>query len=182
MEAALALAVVQTGDVGRAAVLVDRARATVAAGGEHWAIAAVSLLGAQIAVAAGDVSLVATMAADAHRHAEATDFDAFRVPASLLEAWVAERRGDSDAATRAYRRVVDLANRAGFADHTAFALSALASHALASGEMARAEGLERRALATAEAARAAWTAAHARVALGRILTMAGDTETAATYP
>ena len=44
---------------------------------------------------------------------------------------------------------------------------------------ARAEELERRALATAEAARAAWAAAHARVELGRILAAAGDTDTAA---
>jgi hypothetical protein len=76
--------------------------------------------------------------------------------------------------------VLELADRTGFADHTAFALSGLASHALASGDLARAEELERRALATAEAARAEWAAAHARVELGRILATGGDTDTAAT--
>jgi tetratricopeptide (TPR) repeat protein len=119
------------------------------------------------------------MAADAHRHAEAIGFDAFRVPAMLLDAWVAERRDDGDAATAAYGRALDLAARVGFADHAAFALSGLASRALANGDLARAEELERRALATAEAARAAWAAAHARVELGHILAAAGDTETAA---
>ena len=133
---------------------------------------------AQVAAAAGDVSTVAAMAADAHRHAEASGFDAFRVPAMLLDAWVAERRNDGDAATDAYGRALELADRTGFADHAAFALSGLASGALASGDLARAEELERRALATAEAARAAWAAAHARVELGRILAMAGDTDTA----
>jgi tetratricopeptide (TPR) repeat protein len=97
----------------------------------------------------------------------------------LLDAWIAERRDDGDAATDAYGRALDLADRAGFADHTSFALSGLASRALAGGDLARAEELERRALATAEAARAAWAAAHARVGLGRILAAAGDTDTAA---
>ena len=61
----------------------------------------------------------------------------------------------------------------------AFALSGLASCALARGDLRHAEELQRRALATAEGARAAWAAAHARVELGRILAAAGDTETAA---
>jgi ATP/maltotriose-dependent transcriptional regulator MalT len=139
-----------------------------------------SLLRALIAAAVGDVSTVAAMAADAHRHAEAIGFDAFRLTAMLLDAWVAERRNDGDAATDAYRGALDLAGDAGFADHAAFALSGLASCALARGDLARAEELQRRALATAEGARAAWAAAHARVELGRILATAGDTDTAAT--
>ena len=178
VEATLALAVAQAGKVERAAALAERARATLDAGEDHWAIAVASLLRAQIAAAAGDVSTVAAMAADAHRHAEASAFDAFRVPAMLLDAWVAERRGDGNAATDAYGRALELAHRTGFADHAAFALTGLASRALASGDLARAEELARRALATAEAARAAWAAAHARVELGRTLAAAGDTETA----
>ena len=138
-----------------------------------------SLLRAHIAAAVGDTSTVAAMAADAHRHAEAIGFDAFRIPAMLLDAWVAERQNDGDAATHAYRRALDLAGDAGFADHAAFALSGLASCALARGDVRRAEELQRRALATAEGARAEWAAAHARVELGRILAAAGDTETAA---
>jgi tetratricopeptide (TPR) repeat protein len=119
------------------------------------------------------------MAADAHRHAKAIGFDAFRIPAMLLDAWVAEQQHDSDAATDAYRRALDLAGSAGFADHVAFALSGLASCALARGNLRHAEELQRRALATAEGARAEWSAAHARLGLGRILAAAGDTETAA---
>ena len=179
VEATLALAYAKAGNVERARALAERARASLELGEDHWAIAAASLLRAQVAVFAGDVSTVAAMAADAYRHAEATGFDAFGVPAMLLDAWVAERRGDGDAAAGAYSRAFDLAGQVGFADHAAFALSGLASLALASGDLARAEDLERRALATAEAARAAWAAAHARVELGRILAAAGDTETAA---
>jgi predicted ATPase/DNA-binding SARP family transcriptional activator len=178
-QATLALAVADAGDIERAAALAEQARATLEGGRDHWASAVASLLRAHIAAAVGDAPTVAAMAADAHRHAEAIGFDAFRVPAMLLDAWVAERRDDGDAATAAYGRALDLAARVGFADHAAFALSGLASRALANGDLARAEELERRALATAEAARAAWAAAHARVELGHILAAAGDTETAA---
>jgi predicted ATPase/DNA-binding SARP family transcriptional activator len=178
VEATLALAVAEAGNLERAAALTEKARATLGAGENHWAIAAASLLGAQVAAAAGDVSTVAAMAANAHRHSEASGYDAFRVPAMLLDAWVAERRNDGDAATDAYGRALELAVRTGFVDHAAFALSGLASRALASGDLVRAEELERRALATAEGARAAWAAAHARVELGRILATAGEMDTA----
>jgi predicted ATPase len=179
VEAALALAVAETGDVERAVALAEQARATLDAGENHWAIAAASLLRAHVAASAGDVATVAVMAADAHRHAEAIGFDAFRVPAMLLDAWIAERRNDGDAATDAYRRALDLAADSGFADHAAFALSGLASCAFARGDLRHAEELQRRALATAEGARAAWAAAHARAELGRILAASGDTDTAA---
>jgi tetratricopeptide (TPR) repeat protein len=76
------------------------------------------------------------------------------------------------------RSCVRAARRVGFADHAAFALAALGSAALAGGDVEEAEELERRALAVAEAANAAWVAAHVRVQLGRIAAAAGDTETA----
>ena len=60
-----------------------------------------------------------------------------------------------------------------------FALSGLASCALAGGDVRHAEELQRRALATAEGAHADWAAAHARIGLGRVLAAAGDTEAAA---
>ena len=179
VNATLALAVAEAGDVERAAALAEQAHATLDAGENHWTVAAASLLHAQVAASAGDVSMVAAMAADAQRHSEASGFDGFRLPAMLLDAWVAERRDDGDAATDAYGRALELADRTGFADHAAFALSGLASRAFATGEMARAEEFQRRALATAKAARAEWAAAHARVELGRILAAGGDAETAA---
>jgi predicted ATPase/DNA-binding SARP family transcriptional activator len=178
-QATLALAVADTGDIERGAILAEQARATLEGGRDHWAFTAASLLRAHIAAAVGDASTVAAMAANAHRHAEAIGFDAFRVPAMLLDAWVAERRNDGDAAADAYRRALDLAGSAGFTDHVAFALSGLASCALARGDVRHAEELQRRALATAEGARAEWAAAHARVELGRILAAVGDTDTAA---
>ena len=178
-QATLALAVAAAGDVERGATLAEQARATLEGGRDHWSSAVASLLRAHIAAAVGDASTVAAMAADAHRHADAIGFDAFRVPAMLLDAWVAERRNDGDAATDAYLRALDLAGDAGFADHVAFALSGLASCALARKDLRHAEELQRRALATAEGARADWAAAHARVELGRILAAAGDTDTAA---
>ncbi len=177
-QATLALAVADAGDFERGVTLAEQARATFEAGPDHWGCAVASLLRAHIAAAVGDASTVEAMAADAHSHAEAIGFDAFRVPAMLLDAWVAERQNDRDAAADAYRRALDLASGAGFADHVAFALSGLASCALVRGDLRHAEELQRRALATAERARAAWAAAHARVGLGRTLAEAGDTDTA----
>ena len=179
VQATLALAVADGGDIERGVTLAEQARATLEGGRDHWAFTVASLLRAHIAAAVGDASTVAAMAADAHRHAEAIGFDAFRIPAMLLDAWVAEGRNDGDAATDAYRRALDLAGDAGFADHAAFALSGLASCALARGDLRHAEELQRRAIATADDARAAWAAAHARVELGRILAAVGDTDTAA---
>ena len=91
--------------------------------GDDWSIAASSLLRAQVAACVGDVSTVAAMATQAYRHADAIGFDAFQVPAMLLEAWVAERRSDASDAAKAYRRAFALADGAGFADHASFALA-----------------------------------------------------------
>ena len=178
VEAALSLALAESGDGERAAVLAEKAHARLQPTGDDWSIAAVSLLRAQVAAPAGDVSTVAAMAAQAHRHADAIGFDAFQVPAMLLEAWVAERRSDGSAAAEAYQRAFALAGRAGFADHAAFALAGLGWNAYASGDLRKAEELERRALAAAEAARSPWAAAHARVRLARVLAAAGDADTA----
>ena len=178
VEAALSLALAESGDSQRAAVLAEKAHARLEATGDDWSIAAVSLLRAQVAAPAGDMSTVAAMAAQAYRHADAIEFDAFQVPAMLLEAWVAERRGEGSAAAEAYQRAFALAGRAGFADHAAFALAGLGWNAYASGDLRKAEELERQALAAAEAARSPWAAAHARVRLARVLAAAGDADTA----
>ena len=178
VEAALALALAESGDGERAAVLAEQAHARLQPTGDDWSIAVTSLMRAQVAALAGDVSTVAAMAAQAHRHAGAIGFDAFQVPALLLEAWVAERRSDESAAAEAYQRAFALAGNAGFADHAAFALAGLGWVAFASGDLRKAEELERRALAAAEAARSPWAAAHARVRLGRVLAAAGDADSA----
>jgi hypothetical protein len=86
-----------------------RARAGYGTAGDHWGVAASSLVRAQGAVHAGDISTVATMTAEILRHSEAIWYDAFVVPAMLLEACVAERRNDPGAAEDAYRRALELA-------------------------------------------------------------------------
>jgi hypothetical protein len=120
------------------------------------------------------------MTAEILRHSEAIGYDAFVVPAMLLEAWVAERRNEPGAAKDAYRRALELAGRIGFADHVFFALVRLGSNALARGDTRQAEELCRRALAMAEAASTSRLAAHARVQLARVLEAAGDADTAET--
>ena len=172
----LALALAQSGGEERAATMAHDAAATLEAVGDDWGIAASSLIRANGAARAGDVSTVAAMAAAIRRHSDAIDYDAFRVPLLLLEAWVAEQRQDGAAAVEAYRRALELARRVGFGDHAAFALSALGSNALANGDLREAEELQQQALATAEAAHATWVAAQTRVRLARIAAASGDAD------
>jgi predicted ATPase len=172
----LALALAKSGDE-RADAMARDACATLDAAGDDWGAATGAILRGAGAARVGDVDAVADLAAGVSRHADAIGYDAFRVPGLLLEAWVAERRSDG-AAVDAYRRVLELAGRIGFGDHAAFALSGLGSNALANGDLHEAEELQRQALATADAAQAAWVAAHARVQLGRIAAATGDMDTA----
>jgi predicted ATPase/DNA-binding SARP family transcriptional activator len=178
LQAALALALAQSGDEARAAALAEEASANLELGGDDWRIATTSALRAMVAARAGDVSTVAAMAARMSSHSEAMGFDAYQVPATLLEAWVAERRRDGEAAVEAYGRALELAGRVGLPDHAAFALARLGSNARAGGDLVQAEELERRALVTAEAAQSAWVAAHARVELALVLAADGDVDTA----
>lgn len=111
----------------------EEARAGYGTAGDHWGVAVSSLVRAQGAIHAGEVSTVAIMTAEILRHSEAIRYDVFVVPAMLLEAWVAERRNEPGAAEDAYRRALELAGRIGFADHVSFALVRLGSNALARG-------------------------------------------------
>jgi hypothetical protein len=174
----VALALAHSGEEERADAMAQRACATLEAAGDDWGAAASGIIRATGAARAGDVPTVAAMTETVRRHADAIEYDAFRVPGLLLEAWVAERRGDGAAAVAGNRRVLELAGRIGFGDHAAFALCALGSIALANGDLHEAEELERQALATAEAADATWVATHARVQLGRIAAATGDAGTA----
>ena len=176
--ATLSLALAYAGDQGRAAMLAEDACARAEAAGTDWDLALASLLRAIGAARAGDLSTAAAMAAQTYDRSDAIGFSAFRVPARLLEAWVADRLGDAEASVGAYGRALELAIEAGFGDHAALALAGLGANALASKDLRHAEELFRRSLATADAARAPWVAAHARANLARVLTAAGDTESA----
>jgi predicted ATPase/DNA-binding SARP family transcriptional activator len=176
----LSLALALSGDDERAAALAEEARAGYGAAGDHWGVAASSLVRAQGAVQVGAISIVAAMTAEIRRHSEAIGYDAFEVPAMLLEAWVAERQNERAAAEDAYGRALELAGRIGFADHASFALARLGSNAFSSGDLRHAEEFSRQALAAAEAASTPWLAAHARVQLARVLEAAGDADTAET--
>lgn len=176
----LALALAHAGDEEQSAKLVEAARNRFESDGDDWGVAASTLVRAQGAARAGDIATAAEMAAEAGSRSDAIDYDAFRVPAALLKAWAAEQRGDGEAAAAAYRRALELAQRAGFADHAAFALSGLGSLALVSGDLPAAEELQRQALATAESAGATWAVAHARIGLARVLAAGGDGEAAET--
>ncbi len=174
----LALAVAQAGDVERAAATAQGAADAFEAAADGWGIALGSLVRAIGAAHAGEVSTVAAMAAAARSHSEAIGYDAFIVPALLLEAWVAERRQDRASAVEAYGRALELASRVGFGDHAAFALAGLGTDALVSGDLREAEKLQRQALSAAEAAEAPLVAAHAHVQLARIAVAAEDVDRA----
>lgn len=178
-QVAYALAVAQSGRSHDADALACEALATLESVGDDWGSAAAGLLRATGAASAGDVATVAEMTAVIRRHSNAIDYDAFRVPGLLLEAWVAERSDDAAAAEHAYRQALELAGQIGFGDHAAFALSGLGATALLGGDPQGAKELQRQALATADASRASWVAAHARVQLARIAADAGDPADAA---
>jgi hypothetical protein len=174
----LALALGQSGEVERAAAMVDEAAGAFEAAGDDWGIAASSLIRAIGAAHAGDVHGVTAAASLARRHSEAVGYDAFRAPAFLLEAWAAEGRDEDGGAVEAYQRAFDLAGRIGFGDHAAFALAGLGGIALANGDLRKAEELEREALSTAKEAEAPWIEAQARVWLARISAASGDSDEA----
>jgi predicted ATPase/DNA-binding SARP family transcriptional activator len=174
----LALAVGQSGDREQAVALAEEAHSAYRAAGDDWGLAAAGLVLAMAGAAAGDVPAVAAITPDILAHSEPIGYDAFRVPALLLDAWVAEQRNDANAAEDVYRRALEVAGRAGFADHAAFALTGLGVQALAKADLRRAEEFQRQALSAAEAARAPWVAARARTELARVLAAMGDLEAA----
>jgi tetratricopeptide (TPR) repeat protein len=175
----LSLALGQSGDLERAAAMADDAATAFEEAGDDWGIAASSLIRAIGAAHAGDVSTVTATASVARRHSEAVRYDAFRAPVLLLEAWVAETRGEDGVAADAYRRGFELAQSIGFGDHAAFALVGLGAIALANGDLRKAEELQLQALETAEEAQATLVAAHARVQLSRIAAASGAVDEAA---
>ncbi|MDX6454592.1 MAG: hypothetical protein QOD48_699 [Gaiellaceae bacterium] len=173
---ALAFAYDRAGPHERAVVLAEEARLAFDELGDRWGAGSSALTGALGALARGDIATAAALTAEAVRLHD--DYDIGAVPAALLEAALAERRGDTEAAAAAYRRALERSERASFADHAAFALSGIGANALADGELHEAEELQRQALVTAEAAHATWAAAHARVQLARTAAAAGDAATA----
>ncbi|HLY49466.1 MAG TPA: BTAD domain-containing putative transcriptional regulator, partial [Solirubrobacteraceae bacterium] len=92
-QAFLAIALAQSGQGDRAARLAAEARETSEAGGDHWGAAVASIVGAEGAAVAGDLPAVAALAGSAARHSEEIDYLVGLVPATFLQAWVAERRG-----------------------------------------------------------------------------------------
>ena len=115
--ALLSLPLAQSGSQERAAKLAEEARDGADVAGDHWTAAVASLTGAMDAAVAGDVRAADTLSANAARHSEAIGYLPTLLPATTLEAWVAEHREDSEAAIDAYRRVFELADQTRLADH-----------------------------------------------------------------
>jgi predicted ATPase/DNA-binding SARP family transcriptional activator len=176
VQLALAFAYDRAGPQERAVVLAEEAYRAFDELGDTWGAGSSALTGAVGALVRGDTPTAAALTAEAVRLHD--DYDIGAVPAALLEASLAERCDDTEAAAAAYRRALERAERAGFADHAAFALSGIGSNALMRGDVRKAEELQRQALATAEAAQATWAAAHVRVQLARVAAAAGDAASA----
>jgi predicted ATPase/DNA-binding SARP family transcriptional activator len=160
----------------RAASFAADARCAFEEVGDTWGAASSTLTGAIGALTEGDLASAAALNAEAVRlHG---DYDVGAVPAALLGALLAERRGETEAAADAYRESLERSERAGFADHASFALSGLGSLAFADGNYEEAQAYFRRALAVADATSEAWLVAHARVRLAQVLKAVGDAEAA----
>jgi tetratricopeptide (TPR) repeat protein len=175
---ALAFAHDRAGPHERAVALAEEARRAFEELGDTWGAASSALTGAVGALVAGDTVTATDLTAEAVRlHG---DYDVGAIPAALLEALLAERRGDAEAAAAGYRRALERSKSAGFTEHASFALSGLGSIAFADGNIGEAETKYRRALALGEAASASWLVAHAQARLAQVLAAAGDAEAAAT--
>jgi predicted ATPase/DNA-binding SARP family transcriptional activator len=176
LKLALAFAYDRIGSHDRAIALADDARNTFDELGDTWGVASSAVTCALGALGRGDLERAAALIAEAVRlHA---DYDVGAIPAALLEARLAEQRGDTEAATAAYRRALERSERAGFADHAAFALTGLGSIAFATGDLDAAEAHYRRALAVANAVSHSWLVAHTRARLAQVLERRGDAEAA----
>jgi len=174
---ALAFAETCAGEPERAVHLAEEARRRFEDLGDEWGAGLSAFNGALGALGVGDTATAATLVADAVRLNDGYEVGA--VPAALLEAWLAEQRGDEEAAAAAYRRALETSERAGFADHASFALVGLGSLAFASGDFVEAERAYRRALAVADEGSAPWLVAHAKTRLAQLLEAAGEADAAA---
>jgi tetratricopeptide (TPR) repeat protein len=175
---ALAFACIRAGPHERAVALAEEARRAFDEVEDMWGAGSSAITGALGALAGGDIRRAAALISEAVRLHD--DYDVGAVPAALLEARLAERHGDAEAAAAAYRRALERSERAGFADHASFALTGLGSIAFAKGNLGEAEAQYRRALAVADAASASWLVAHAKAKLAHVLETVDDDETAAT--
>ena len=177
--AMLALALNQAGDDQRAAKLAQEARRASESAYPGTA-AIVRVAGAMGAVGAGELSeqqptWLRTPCATPRR----STISSACSPAMMLEAWIAEQRDDEEAATAAYRRVLEPRGPTALCRPRCVRLGG-ARLARAGKRKLRgdAEELLKRALAAADAARAPWVTAYARVELGRARAAAGDADTA----
>jgi predicted ATPase/DNA-binding SARP family transcriptional activator len=176
LQLALAFAYDCAGPQQRALDLAAEARREFEQLGDRWGAASSAVTAALGALGLGEIDTAAALTADAVRLN--ADYDIGAIPAALLEASLAERRGESETAVGAYVRALDRSRRAGFAEHASFALTGLGSVACVNGNLDEAEAHSRRALAVAEAASASWLVAHAKAWLARALEAAGDRESA----
>jgi predicted ATPase/DNA-binding SARP family transcriptional activator/Tfp pilus assembly protein PilF len=178
VELALAFACDRAGPRERAVVLAEEARRTFDELGDRWGAGSSAVTGAVGALAGGDFTRAGALISEAVRLHEGYDVGA--IPAALLEAWLAERQGDMEAAAAAYGRALEYSERAGFAEHAAFAVTGLGSIAFAKGDLGEAEALYRRALALVDPAPASWPVAHARARLAHVLEAVGEPDAAAS--
>ena len=108
LKLALAFAYARAGPLERAVALADEARRAFDELGDTWGAASSAVAGAVGALRRGDLATTSALVAEAVRlHA---DYEVGAVPAALLEALLAERRGDAEAAAAAYRRALELSN------------------------------------------------------------------------
>jgi predicted ATPase len=176
LQLALAFAYDCAGPQQRALDLAADARRAFERLGDRWGSASSAVTAALGALGLGDIDAAAALTADAAQLN--SDYDIGAIPTALLEASLAERRGDSETAVGAYARALDRSRRAGFAEHASFALTGLGAVAFANGNLDEAEAQSRRALAVAEAASASWLVSHAKAWLAQALAAAGDREAA----
>jgi predicted ATPase/DNA-binding SARP family transcriptional activator len=175
---ALAFAYDRTGPSERAVVLAREARVGFDALDDRWGAGSSAIAGALGALASGDLDSATRLTDEAVRLS--AGYGVGGVHAALLEASLAERRGDPVAAEAAYRRALQQSESAGFADQASFALAGLAAVRFSLGDRSEATALLQRAVGVAADVPAPWLLAHANARLAHLLRATGDAAGAAS--
>ncbi len=171
---AMALTLVDTGDVDRAARFVAEARALLDEADDAWGLAALDLIDSHEAIRSGDLIAAAEAGRAVLERASRMGYQPFVCWARLLLGVVAERSGHLEEAASSLRSALELARGLSLPHYVLFAQSLLAGVAVRTGDARAARSLTEEALETADPAGAPWFAALARVRLAGLLEMEGE--------
>lgn len=166
---AMALALLDTGDVERAERYLAEARVVMEAAGDQWRLCALELIASSTAVRSGDLRSAGDAARSVLTRATGIGFHPFMCWARLQLGVIAQRAGRASDARSDLEAALEIARDLALPHFVSFTQSLLAGVAVRTGDTVTARRSYTDALATADAAGAPWFAALARVGLASVL-------------